>query len=105
MHANSIEIIGDGSGTIPANLCQCLTVYSFGLDSPLRSIDAMELLIMTSFLAYIDPGTGSMLFQIFVASLLTVGVAFRSVRNGIIYYVKSLFSRKNSNPAPTDKTA
>ena len=57
-------------------------------------------------LAYIDPGTGSMLFQIFVASLLTVGVAFKSVRNGLFYYVKALFSRKTaaSDQTPTDKT-
>lgn len=41
------------------------------------------------YLAYLDPGTGSMILQVVIAGLLTASVAFR----GLFYSVFSFFGR------------
>ena len=41
------------------------------------------------YLAYLDPGTGSMLLQVLIAGVLTASVAFR----GFFYSVFSFFGR------------
>ena len=45
-------------------------------------------------LAYIDPGTGSFLFQIIAAALLGVGAAFRSVRMAVADFFGRLLGRR-----------
>jgi hypothetical protein len=47
---------------------------------------------MTSFLAYIDPGSGSLLFQALLSGLLTVLVFFKR----IVAYFKYKFVKKNT---------
>jgi hypothetical protein len=48
-------------------------------------------------LGYIDPGTGSMMFQMLLAGILSAGVAFKSVRQRIATAWQSL--RKPAIPA------
>jgi len=43
-----------------------------------------------SLLAYIDPGTGSLLFQALLSGLLTIVVFYKRV----ISFIKKLFSKK-----------
>jgi len=45
---------------------------------------------MIHFLAYIDPGSGSLLFQALLSGLLTILVFYKRV----IAYIKHLFSKK-----------
>ncbi len=43
-----------------------------------------------TFLAYIDPGTGSFMLQMLIAGLLSAGMAFKNVR----YKIMSMFAKK-----------
>ena len=46
---------------------------------------------------YLDPGTGSYLYQILIAAGITVGIYIRSLRaygRNIFYRIKKLFSSK-----------
>lgn len=45
------------------------------------------------FLAYVDPGTGALLFQIFVAGLLSVLIFFRNAGRRILGILTWPFSR------------
>ena len=45
---------------------------------------------MMYYLAYIDPGSGSLLFQALISGLLTILVFYKRV----IAYIKQLFSKK-----------
>jgi predicted Kef-type K+ transport protein len=53
-------------------------------------------LLETRAYAYIDPGTGSYLFQIMVASLIGAGFAIKTYWSRIKKFVKNLL-RKNSS--------
>lgn len=44
---------------------------------------------------YIDPGSGSLLFQILVSGLLTVMVFFKKG----VHFLKTIFSLKKARPA------
>jgi drug/metabolite transporter (DMT)-like permease len=56
------------------------------------------------FVAYIDPGTGSMIFQLALAALLSIGVAWRQLRAriGLMFAKKE---KLDSAPTPTDPPA
>tara|TARA_B100001057_G_scaffold488487_1_gene572912 strand:+ start:74 stop:244 length:171 start_codon:yes stop_codon:yes gene_type:complete len=46
---------------------------------------------------YLDPGTGSYLYQIIIAAGITVGIYIRSLRaygRNVFYRIKKLFSSK-----------
>jgi hypothetical protein len=47
-------------------------------------------MINLSLLAYIDPGTGSLLFQAILSGLLTIVVFYKRV----ILFIKQLFKKK-----------
>jgi hypothetical protein len=47
-------------------------------------------MINLTLLAYIDPGTGSLLFQALLSGLLTIVVFYKRV----ISFIKKLFSKK-----------
>ncbi len=47
--------------------------------------------------AYIDPGTGSMLFQVIIASLLSAIFIFKSFFSRMILKIKSIFIKKIHN--------
>lgn len=49
--------------------------------------------------AYLDPGTGSYVFQLLVAGLLTGSFFFRSVIKKIIHKIKGTDTSKNSDEA------
>jgi hypothetical protein len=51
-------------------------------------------------LAYIDPGTGSILLQALIATLVGAAVAIKLFWHRIL---KFLGIRKNTNPEPTEK--
>lgn len=53
---------------------------------------AILLVFCRSAFAYLDPGTGSIILQGILAGLLTIGVFWRNLKNGI----KKLFNRKNN---------
>jgi hypothetical protein len=54
---------------------------------------------MTSFLLYVDPGSGSYLVQVLAAAALGVVFFFKNIK----LYIRSIFTRspkkKNDNPA------
>lgn len=43
--------------------------------------------------AYIDPGTGSLVFQMLVAGLLTTGLMFRGLRDRLVTLLSRLLPR------------
>lgn len=45
--------------------------------------------------AYLDPGTGSIILQALVAGIVSMSVAFSSLRLKIKMFVQSLFKSKN----------
>lgn len=47
--------------------------------------------------AYIDPGTGSYVFQIIMAAILGSLVAIRMFWKKIIYFFRKVFSKKSKN--------
>jgi hypothetical protein len=47
--------------------------------------------------AYVDPGTGSLLFQTALTIVLGLGLAFRRVRVSIVQFVKRL--RRGADPS------
>lgn len=53
---------------------------------------AMLIVFCGSAFAYLDPGTGSIILQGLLAGLLTIGVFWRNLKNGI----KKLFKKKNN---------
>lgn len=53
------------------------------------------LIIPVNVNAYIDPGTGSYLFQIVIATLLGVGYVARDKIHKIILYVKNYLNPSN----------
>jgi hypothetical protein len=52
-------------------------------------------------LAYIDPGTGSLLFQALVAGFLGAVIGFRNLRSWIALQFSKLFGRGRSTTAET----
>jgi hypothetical protein len=53
-------------------------------------------------LAYIDPGTGSLVFQMLVAGLLTAGLMLRTVRSRVFGFLGGpLFGRGRSDSSRT----
>jgi hypothetical protein len=50
-------------------------------------------------LAYVDPGTGSLLYQTALTALLGLGLVFRRVRGSIVAFVKRLGGRDRSPDA------
>lgn len=52
-----------------------------------------------TFLAYIDPGTGSFMLQMLIAGLLSAGMAFRNVRMKVM----SMFSKKTPEISAENK--
>ena len=50
--------------------------------------------------AYIDPGTGSMIYQAALTALLGLGLVFRQSRESIARFLKRIAGRH----APTDST-
>ncbi len=51
--------------------------------------------------AYVDPGTGSLLFQTALTVVLGLGLVFRRVRGSIVDFVKRLGGRQPSS-GPVD---
>lgn len=47
-------------------------------------------------LAYIDPGSGSLIIQVLIAILVGVGVAFRNVRMAVMSVILKLFGKKQA---------
>lgn len=47
-----------------------------------------------SLLAYLDPGTGSLVFQMVIASAVSVVMTVASVRRAIVTLIGSIFSRR-----------
>lgn len=47
-------------------------------------------------LAYVDPGTGSLLYQTALTIILGLGLTFRRVRTSIADFVKRLGGRRGS---------
>ena len=50
-----------------------------------------------NFLAYIDPGTGSLVFQVLAATAMGVVVAFQSVRLWIVNFFKLIVGKKQAS--------
>jgi hypothetical protein len=50
--------------------------------------------------AYLDPGTGSLIFQSLLALLFGVGVAWRKVRETVAGIWRRVFSRKHDDDRP-----
>lgn len=58
---------------------------------------------LTWICAYIDPGSGSLLFQLLIGGLMAVLFYFRRVRSFIVQGFRRLFSRHTLPPdAPHD---
>jgi len=54
---------------------------------------AMVLLGERAAFAYVDPGTGSLLYQTALTIVLGLGLVFRRVRGSIVHFVKRLGGR------------
>ena len=52
-------------------------------------------------LAYIDPGTGSLLFQALAASLLSAGLFIKGVRDRVVWLLTAGWCANRSDDAPT----
>ena len=54
--------------------------------------------------AYIDPSTGSLVFQVVAASILSAGLFFKSVRDRIIWLITRGWRKRRSDDvtAPLD---
>jgi hypothetical protein len=61
----------------------------------------MEPSMQHAFFAYIDPGTGSMLFQMAAAGAVTLMVALRRWRHIIVATVRGWFHKNEPEPVPT----
>ena len=66
--------------------------------------------LAVAMLAYIDPGSGSLVFQIVVAGLLTTGLMIRGVRDRIVFALSLPFGRSRKaasgrcqNPSDADE--
>jgi hypothetical protein len=59
-------------------------------------------LFPTAACAYIDPGTGSLLAQTLIATLLTVGVAIRVYSQKIKRFINAIARRLRSDPKMDD---
>ena len=53
-------------------------------------------------LAYLDPGTGSLIFQVFVASLVSAAVVFGRVVSHLHSFFSRIVLRRPSVPSTTD---
>jgi hypothetical protein len=51
--------------------------------------------------AYIDPGTGSLVFQMMVAGLLTLGLMLRGVRDRVTGFLGRVSSLRREDPSAT----
>ena len=58
----------------------------------LSQIQLLQFLFMQQFILYIDPGSGSLLFQALLSGLLTFVLFFKN----IVAYIKLLFGKKPS---------
>jgi hypothetical protein len=59
---------------------------------------------MYQFLLYIDPGSGSYLVQIMIATVLGVAFFFRNIKLHLQAFFYRLFGKKNKNKPPESKT-
>ena len=57
--------------------------------------------LRSALLAYIDPGTGSLVFQMMVAGLLTLGLMLGGVRDRVTGFLRRLSGRRREDPAAT----
>jgi hypothetical protein len=53
--------------------------------------------------AYVDPGTGSLLYQTALTMVLGLGLVFRRVRVSIVQFVKRLSGRGDKGSDPSDE--
>jgi len=58
---------------------------------------------MNSLIAYIDPGTGSLIFQALAAAGMGILVAFQSVREWVKNVFFSIFQGKNNKDDDSEK--
>jgi hypothetical protein len=56
---------------------------------------------LCTILAYIDPGTGSLLFQMFAAGVLSIVMVFRNSREWILGKIAALTGRSRNQPKQT----
>lgn len=69
-----------------------------------RAIYLLPIILMPSYAyAYLDPGTGSIILQAIVAGLVSVAVAFSSLRIKIKAFLRSLFRGKSKGYKDTDE--
>jgi len=62
-----------------------------------RAIFVLPIVFMPSYAyAYLDPGTGSIILQAIVAGLVSVAVAFSTMREKIKMLLKALFKGKSA---------
>jgi hypothetical protein len=57
-----------------------------------------------AFFAYIDPGTGSMIFQMAAAGAVTVMVALRRFRHVLVATVRSWFQKPDATEPKEEAT-
>jgi hypothetical protein len=56
-------------------------------------------------LGYIDPGTGSMVFQVLAAAILSAGLFFRSLRIAIVQALARVLHIKSKSAGPETAAA
>jgi hypothetical protein len=59
----------------------------------MTTYDLATVVLAGPVLGYIDPGSGSLIFQMLVASALAVGIAFRQTREKVTALVRRVFRR------------
>jgi hypothetical protein len=60
-------------------------------------VGLVHLCPMPQLLAYIDPSTGSLVFQAIAASIISAGLFIGAVRDRIIWLVTAAWRKKNSD--------
>ncbi len=65
---------------------------------PVALVIGLVLLLPADAFAYIDPGTGSLIYQTFLAALLGLGFVFRSVWFKVGTFLLNLFRRGSVPP-------
>jgi hypothetical protein len=73
--------------------------------SSLASTLGMAGASLPAMLAYIDPGTGSLVFQIVVAGLLTAAMMLRNLRERLMGVLGKLVGRGGKDPSSATRIA
>ena len=66
-------------------------------------VTAFSTVMLPTAQAYLDPGSGSFIFQAVIAGALGIGVAFKVFWGRIAAFFSGVFSKNSSGPSSTEE--